>query len=365
MKTITRLELYTLSWEKPVTQLAKDLKLIDLRLRKICRDNSIPLPNSAYWTKIRFGKPVEKIALPDNTHNNLIELDKQEWNEEDGIRASISGNKELNFKVKSQLTEPDPIVKDFLKRIDSKKKEKYYSKDSLVNIGGNAKVSVVSVMPKNLDRLFLIVDCLIKNFRTLGYNFIEDYNGFALLCNEEKLYLCFREKSNYVPEEDRQYSYQSLVPNGKLSIKLKNIYDKEFSDTDSIFLEDQIERILIYIAIKFNTLRIEHERSKERSRLYEIEKKKEEEIKQRKDDELIKFKLLIDESERWKKFEILVEYYNHLKEVSSTEDKEVQERLKWIKSKLDWYNPAINAFDELLDNVNRNTLEINKPKSWW
>lgn len=77
-----------------------------------------------------------------------------------------------------------------------------------------------------------------------------------------------------------------------------------------------------------------------------------------------KFKLLIEESKRWKKFQILVEYYNHLKGEASSEDEEVGERLEWIKSKLDWYNPVINASDELLDDVNRNNLEFDKPRSW-
>jgi len=130
MKTITRQDLYSIAWQKPVSQLAKELNLIDSRLRKICRDNNIPLPNSAYWTKIRFGKPVEKNALPDNSHNNLIEFDKQEWSEEDDLTASISSNEKLNFDVKSKLLEPDLIVKDLIIKIDSKKKDEYYRKDS-------------------------------------------------------------------------------------------------------------------------------------------------------------------------------------------------------------------------------------------
>jgi len=127
-------------------------------------------------------------------------------------------------------------------------------------------------MPRNLNRLLLIVDCLIKNFRILGYGFTEDSDGFILTHNEERLYLSFREKGNYIQEEDRKYSYQSWVPNGKLSVKIKYIYDKEFFD-NSVLLENQIEKILIYIAIKFNTLRIEHERSKDQRRLNDIEKR--------------------------------------------------------------------------------------------
>jgi hypothetical protein len=43
------------------------------------------------------------------------------------------------------------------------------------------------------------------------------------------------------------------------------------------------------------------------------------------------------------------------KENKSTE---IEEWLIWAKSKLDWYNPTINADDELLNNVDKDDLHF-------
>ncbi len=86
-----------------------------------------------------------------------------------------------------------------------------------------------------------------------------------------------------------------------------------------------------------------------------------EEAKQKlKDEELTKFIYFYNDAHRWKKFMILKEYFEHLKSTNTTD----KEWLDWAEKKLDWYNPAKNAEDNLMEDVDKNSLEIKKKNRW-
>ena len=73
-----------------------------------------------------------------------------------------------------------------------------------------------------------------------------------------------------------------------------------------------------------------------------------EEIEERKNNEIRKFKELIDESERWHKAKILREYIDYLESNSIANHEEQENCLQWAKDKTDWYNPLKNKPDEVL-----------------
>ncbi len=62
--SITRQELYDLIWSVPISRLAKNYDIVDYQLRKICNDFKILVPQNGYWQKLKYNKPVSKIALP-------------------------------------------------------------------------------------------------------------------------------------------------------------------------------------------------------------------------------------------------------------------------------------------------------------
>ena len=63
-KKISRQELYDEIWSISASKVAAKYEISYSRFLKICRENSIPIPSSGYWTKIKCGKPVEKTPLP-------------------------------------------------------------------------------------------------------------------------------------------------------------------------------------------------------------------------------------------------------------------------------------------------------------
>lgn len=61
---ISRSKLYDEVWEIAVTGVSKKYDVPYSKLLNICKKYQIPVPYSGYWTKIDFGKPVEKTPLP-------------------------------------------------------------------------------------------------------------------------------------------------------------------------------------------------------------------------------------------------------------------------------------------------------------
>lgn len=63
-QSFTREEFYDLVWSKPMTHLAKEFRLSDVALHKICKKHDIPKPPLGWWAKKQAGKPVRQTPLP-------------------------------------------------------------------------------------------------------------------------------------------------------------------------------------------------------------------------------------------------------------------------------------------------------------
>ena len=68
----SRVELFELVWSKPMTNLAKELGLSDVGLRKICVKYGIPLPQRGYWARLQVGKRDPRPELPFENNNPQI-----------------------------------------------------------------------------------------------------------------------------------------------------------------------------------------------------------------------------------------------------------------------------------------------------
>jgi hypothetical protein len=61
---LTREELYSLVWAKPMTQVAQDFQISDRAMAKACAKKQVPVPPRGYWAKKSAGQNVSKIPLP-------------------------------------------------------------------------------------------------------------------------------------------------------------------------------------------------------------------------------------------------------------------------------------------------------------
>jgi len=64
--------LYNEIWEISASGVAKKYNVSYADLLRICKEIDIPIPPSGYWMKLSFGKPVEKIQLPESQQSEVI-----------------------------------------------------------------------------------------------------------------------------------------------------------------------------------------------------------------------------------------------------------------------------------------------------
>src|SRR5690606_25100644 len=99
----------------------------------------------------------------------------------------------------------------------------------------------------------------------------------------------------------------------------------------------------------------------------EKNRKKEEELQKQKEQELSKFKELFSMATRWHKAEYLRDF---IKEIESNDlklqfqNEVINDTIQWAKEKADWYDPLIEKEVKLLEDIDRDTLEVKRNKYW-
>jgi hypothetical protein len=62
---LTREELYSLVWAKPMTEIGQDFQISDRAMAKVCARRQVPVPPRGYWAKKNAGLTVSKPPLPE------------------------------------------------------------------------------------------------------------------------------------------------------------------------------------------------------------------------------------------------------------------------------------------------------------
>jgi hypothetical protein len=359
---LTRKELYDLVWSIPMSTLSKKYKISNNDLKKICANMQIPLPNSSYWSNLRIGKVVNITPLGTSYKGEdtvaLVLRGDESLNDPLAIlQRKIEDESTLPLVVPSKLSEPDKLIIQAKKSLLTKKS--YGFRGGHV-ISGFDELSI-SVAPERVDRALLFMDSFIKLLRSRGHSINVKEHSTYVIVNNEKFQLSLREKNRWVPENDWANRYQStgiLI----LSCRLDCIDKLEWKDGTTL-LEDQLSKILAKLEMKSIE---EKERRLSLEKYWAEQEEKERiirEIQQRRAAELSNFKQLLLEAERWHKVTMLRTYINSLESMAKSNDMfsdEIKNRIKWSREKADWYDPMINAKDELLDHVDQNTFMIKK-----
>jgi hypothetical protein len=91
---ISRTDLYEQAWKVSLVKIAEKYDIPYSRLYKLCKDNDIPVPPSGYWTKLTFGKPVEKTPLPESSIA-LIDLQLARTSKRKNFKTGPSKKQEI------------------------------------------------------------------------------------------------------------------------------------------------------------------------------------------------------------------------------------------------------------------------------
>ena len=359
---LSRQDLYDLVWSEHLSALSKKYCISDNGLRKICVKINIPLPQNGHWQRIRYGKSIVKMKLPDNyAGENEVSLFLR-GKDENGVSMDqsplkrltkeIENNADLPLKVPSTLTNPDKLIIAAKNTLNSRNARSSNYSGMVETVRGEL---TIRVSPVNVDRALRIFNTLIKLLHARKHSIIiRNVKTYAVVKGKE-LEISLKEKLRIVYVKDGSWERREYHPTGVLGFKVDGYSGKEWQDGKQP-LEDQLTNILA----KLETLgamwkEIWHKNDEERRQREERERITRE-LKERKEKELQDFKNLLKEANRWQQAKILREYLNAL-EVKAIEESTLSDELKnwlsWARQKADWYDPLSRKEDAILNDSDR------------
>jgi hypothetical protein len=367
---LTRQELYDLVWGESMLSLAKKFIISDVGLRKKCRSLEIPVPNAGYWAKVKYGKKVAgRRPLGDfkGEQTALLKL-REDENEHAlshaGLKKIIEKDIRINLIVPEKLINPDKMIvtaKEYFNRKDVIKEDKLYVRSSQNEIR-------IIVRPNTLEKALLFMDTLIKAIRIKGFDIkISDQGSFFVYEREEYQFFC-HENLEEIPgqvvfkKSEIQYTSQLC-----LYVKFSRWNAHEWEDGKKP-LEKQISSIIATLELK-GRKSTEERIAREKYRADEKAKElKEKAIQDTKERELDNFKELFKKAKRHDKAEMIRSYANKLEQNAIDRNEltfDLREKIEWAKKKADWYDPFIEADDELLRGIDREELKLEKKSFYW
>lgn len=371
--TFTREQLYDLVWSEPMLTLSKKYNISDVGLRKNCIKLNIPLPQSGYWTKLKFGKKVKRTSLPKDDNNQQITLTLRNENSKE-ITGELSPLKiltneiEVNLSnklnVPERLNNPDKLVTDLKVNLNNQKADTW---DYIGFISNDLGFLDTRITVKNISRTLCFWDTLIKCLRSRGHDVFIRYHETRAVLGDFDFKILLRERTKREPFKDGNYERTRHISTGILYFQVYNYPSREWKD-GKLSLGEQISRIIAHLElaakekaeIRLINQRLENER-KEKEKIQR-------EFEMRQEEDLSEFKKILDKAERWHKTVNLRNYINEL-ELKALNSQafttELKSWLEWARKKADWYDPFIEAEDELLKKVDRKTLSLPKKEFFY
>jgi hypothetical protein len=368
----TRRELYDLVWSEPRLSISKKYNISDAGIVKMCKDISVPLPKAGHWEKIRAGKKVDiqELSSEYSGENEVTLFLKKEGDQSSAnvlspvaIRQQeIENDSKLTLIVPDKLAKPDELIISAKESLTQKRPHGlhnglvYTSRDEIS----------ISVTPGNIGRALRFMDTFIKLLRVRGHRIVIKNGETFVFVGEQDVKINFREKTKRIVVTEGKYNRQhsEYHPTGVLSFHARISYTNDIEWKDGkLPLEKQLAKIITKIEIKAKEYRdylLECWRQNDERREKERIKQ---EFEKRKEKELAGFKWLLEQSQRWQKANILRNYIDSMETESIAKNNVSDEHKKWLtwaRKKVDWYDPHIEAEDELLKGVNRDTLTFQR-----
>ena len=205
MAKLTREELYTLVWDRPMTKLAKEFGLSDVALHKICRKHDIPTPPLGYWAKKAHGKPVTNTPLPkargaNSQYHIVIREGAGSAESEAAAMARARVHRVIVGQPEQEPDEAgDPILHRTIERLSKAKADR----SGLAKIEGK-NVITVAVRPDSAARAQQILGALVRSARSAGITLAAGERGAVWRAEGEEVSFDFVEVADrveHVPTE--------------------------------------------------------------------------------------------------------------------------------------------------------------------
>lgn len=392
--------LYREVWEQPVTEIAKKYMVSDVAIHKVCKSLVIPTPPAGYWAKLRAGKEVKKIPLPQGDYIKQKEglrlgvVDYSTQSEGDVLFFLDDENRAIVLSVAEQILLPDANARMHSKIIAHRNKVIEWQKQLKNNEAKGwgkrnmpeAPLFADTVAAESLLRVCRIFDALIKALEPLGCTLAEN---LRFTVNGETVFVSVSEstdKVNHIPtteenyqllkyEEDRRRSSYASKPNirkydypynGKLTFTVQG--KKSFRDCKSYVVEERLGEIVIALYEASDIVRQEREAREEAERQRQAEARLREERRNQYNREVEKTNALINAAADYE-IACKIRAYVAAVEVSGELNDDGQAWIAWAKKKADWYDPVVALDDEILGvrkhEEKASSKELEKSYSSW
>lgn len=384
-----RKKLYDEIWNISLTGVSKKYGLNYIKLVQACKENNIPYPSSAYWTKKNMGLDYSKeiIELPEAEEKeievplrNAGVLINEKMSDKDKFIKEFNFLNFLEDDEKKRIAEVvyDLSVNKYKRNhkviVEYKNKQKeerreerkanyfnlHYSIHNYVEKGFFANISKTQK-----DRCMKILSAIYFAIEELGGHV---NNDFSLQIREEHVTIEIEELQDRVMHEltkeeakklleyeesqknhtfgfkpnIRKYDY---VYNGKIKITCGN--KKYIRENDRTKLEDRLGDIIIKLYEQSEETKHERLKREEAERKRREEEERQEKIRNAKKEETQRIKELINCAED---YEIACEIRKYIDAVSKRGHltDEIKEWINWANKKANWFDPIIDEEDELL-----------------
>ena len=326
--------LYELVWTTPIKEICKEHDIDYLAFRKLCTENNIPLPELGYWTKLRFGKPVTKIALSDKVNKskliNLSELKKSKRNAE--IKPQIIIPKKLHPLV-SRAKKDLNITKSYT---DAVGRMKWDRQKNVLPIHTDQKIQ---------KRALSFMNTFLYNMEQRGMKIKFEYGRCNVELYNQTIEINLRQKYHRIrTTNDIGWSTHEFVKSNKLEFLTGYHARKGWLDSDKVKIEEQIPKILDYIEKDLTYWRDVRKQQADEEKLKEIELLKHQEIERLQKIEEDKKTQLYSDAENWQRAELLRKFLEAKKEDAISNGKISKETDEWME----WVTSIINELDPLI-----------------
>lgn len=347
-ETLSRQQLYNLVWPTPLLTLSKKYTLSDNGLRKICIRMQIPLPQAGHWMRLKFNKKVRIVSLNGNYNGEdsvalPLRTEKSPPPTENPVKLlahALGNDKTISFDVPERLHSKDPLIIAAKERLTAKNR---YDRTGVVYCHTGELDIKVGI--DNVDRMLRFADTLLRilQHRRHTIDFISGYTAISV--NGQRMKILFRERLKRHIVKGTHYDSTELHPTGLLVFKLDNYPSKEWKDGKQR-LEYYLPEIVATLEVESLRLNKRDEEWRRERLLREQEEDKQKELHARKVKDLDDFKGMLSKAERWHQADNLRRYIDEVKRKGFMS----AEWIAWACRKADWYDPFIEAEDEMLGN---------------
>ena len=371
-ETLTRNELYDLVWSVPLLTLSRKYAISDVGLRKICVRMEIPLPKAGHWQKLKFNKKTNQPKLSANYNGDKEVSLSLRTEEMKSIAATPSPSKTLQQQIEQEmkpalsvpekLCNPDKLI--VAARESLNKKDRYEHNGMVSCERGELDIRVAR---PNIPRALRFMDTLIKALRKRGHDIEIKNDKTYVRIDGQEIEIRFREKLKKEIVKGTHYDNTEYRPTGILAFQIGRYHDKEWKD-GTILIEEMLSKIIVKLELIAQEQKERELHWKREREIRDEQERIRKEHEKRKENDLLNFKNTLLKSSRWHKAVNLRNYIDEVEAKAKAENKlndELQSWLAWARGKADWYDPFTESPDELLQDIDRETLEaIKKPYSF-